>query len=145
MTRASHRWRSLGSAYVPPRMGPSHRSFGITVGTVLAGIAALSMWRGHVVRAEIVGAVAAVLIVVALARPASLARLARIWSRIGHVLGAFNSRVLLTLMFALLFVPVGWMIRLFAQDPLDRRKSPASRWLPYPDRLRDPKHYEHLF
>jgi hypothetical protein len=44
------------------------------VGIVLAGISALSVWRAHVLRAEVVGAFAGVLIVLALVRPALLAR-----------------------------------------------------------------------
>ena len=139
--RAAHRWRSLGSAYVPPPAGPSHRSFGLTVGIVLAAIAALSAWRTHVLRAEIV----AVLIILALARPALLARPAAGWGRVGHALGWFNSRVLLTLMFLLIIWPIGAISRLFGVDPLDRRKRSDSFWSPYPERLRDPKHFEHLF
>lgn len=143
--RPAHRWRSLGSAYLPPPAGPSHRSFGLTVGIVLAAIAALSAWRAHVLRAEIVGAIAAVLIILALVRPALLARPAAGWGRVGHALGWFNSRVLLTLMFLLIIWPIGAISRLFGVDPLDSRKRSDSFWSPYPERLRDPKHFEHLF
>ena len=143
--RPAHRWRSLGSAYVPPAIGPSHRSFGLTVGIVLAAIAAFSFWRGHLLRAEIVGGVGALLIVLALVRPALLARPAAGWGRVGHALGWFNSRVLLTIMFVLIIWPIGAITGLFGVDPLGRRKKSGSNWSPYPDRLRDPKHFEHLF
>jgi hypothetical protein len=145
VNRPPHRWRSLGSAYVPPVQGPSLRSFGLTVGGVLAGVAGLSAWRGHIVRAEVVGAIAAVLIVLALVRPVSLARPAAVWSRIGHALGWFNSRVLLTVIFVLVMWPISLASRLFGSDPLDRRRRSGSMWTAYPDRLRDPKHFEHLF
>lgn len=142
--RAPHRWRSLGSVYVAPPPAPSHRSFGLTVGGVLAAIAALSAWRGHATRADTLGVTAGLLIIVALLRPAALAGLAAAWSRVGHALGWFNSRVLLTLMFLLVLWPIGMMRRLFGSDPLDRRRR-GSMWTPYPDRLRDPKHFERLF
>ena len=129
-THTPHRWRALGSAYVPPPIGPSYRSFGLTVGGVLAGIAAFSAWRGHVVRAEAVGVIAALLIVLALVRPAMLARPAAGWSRVGHVLGWFNSRVLLTAMFVLIIWPTGFLSRLFGSDPLDRRRRSGSMWSP---------------
>ena len=142
--RPPHRWRSLGSAYIAPPLAPSLRSFGLTVGGVLALIAAFSLWRGHVLRAEVLGAVGGLLIVLALVRPQSLAGPAAVWSRIGHALGWFNSRVLLTLMFVLILWPVGFIARLFGNDPLERRKR-ESMWTPYPDRFRDPKHFEKLF
>jgi hypothetical protein len=142
--RSAHHWRPLGVVYVPPPVAPSHRSFGLTVGGVLAALAALSLWRGHPTRAEVLGVIAALLIVVALVRPGSLSRLAAVWSRVGHALGWFNSRVLLTVMFVLVLWPTGFLSRLFGNDPLERRRR-GSMWAPYPERLRDAKHFERLF
>src|SRR3954451_23338448 len=91
-----HRWRALGDAYIAPPSSPTPRSFGLTVGGVLAAIALFSLWRRHVVRAEVVAAIGGVLIVSALVRPATLAPMAKQWNRVGHLLGWMNSRVLLT-------------------------------------------------
>ena len=44
------------------------------------------------------------------------------WGRVGHALGWFNSRVLLTVMFVLIIWPIGVISRLFGNDPLERRK-----------------------
>lgn len=96
-------------------------------------------------RAELIGVTAALLIVLALVRPASLARPAQLWSLVGHALGWFNSRVLLTMIFVLVIWPIGFVSRVFGSDPLERRRRNGSMWTPYPDRLRDPKHFEHLF
>jgi hypothetical protein len=142
--RAPHRWRALGEAYVPPPIAPSHRSFGLTVGGVLLAIAALSVWRQHPTRAEVLAAVGSVLVVLALVRPSALAGPAAVWSRIGHALGWFNSRVLLTVMFAIVIWPIGLVSRLFGSDPLERRRR-GSMWSAYPERMRDPKHFERLF
>ena len=141
----AHRWRSLGSVYVAPAPAPSHRSFGLTVGGVFVALALVSAWRGHLTRAEVIGAVGALLIGAAVVRPASLAPLARLWMRLAHALGWFNSRVLLTLIFLLVMFPIGCVARLFGSDPLDRRRRPGSFWADYSARMRDPKHYEHLF
>lgn len=141
---ARHRWRPLGSVYIAPPLAPSHRSFGLTVGGVLAVLALLSVWRGHPTRAEVLGVIAGLLIIAAVVRPNSLAALAAGWSRVGHALGWFNSRVLLTVMFVLILWPIGFVSRLFGNDPLERRKR-GSMWTPYPERLRDPKHFERLF
>jgi hypothetical protein len=48
-------------------------------------------------------------------------------------------------MFVLIIWPIGLISRLFGADPLERRKRGDSHWSPYPARLRDPKHFEHLF
>jgi hypothetical protein len=142
--RPPHRWQSLGTVYIAPPQAPSHRSFGLTVGVVLLLFAAFTLWRGHVTRAEVLGVMGGLLIVAGLVRPQSLAGLAAVWSRIGHALGWFNSRVLLTVMFVLILWPVGFLSRLFGNDPLERGKR-GSMWTPYPERLRDPKHFERLF
>jgi hypothetical protein len=141
----AHHWSSLADAYVPPPQAPSHRSFGYTVGGVLAVAGALSYWRGHALRAEIAGAVALYLLASAAIWPSSLAPLARGWGKIGHALGWFNSRVLLTLMFVFVFCPIGLIGRLFGKDPLDAKRGGRSLWVDYTARLRDPKHYERLF
>jgi hypothetical protein len=139
-----HRWRALGTRYVPPPIAPSHRSFGLTVGTVLLLFAAFTTWRGHITRGEALAAVGTVLIMAALVAPKWLAAPAAAWSKVGHALGWFNSRVLLTVMFALVLWPVGAISRLFGNDPLERRGR-TSMWTPYPTRLRDPKHFERQF
>ena len=139
------RWSALGEVYVAPPVAPSHRSFGLTVGSVLLGFAAFTLWRGHTVRAEVLGTIGGVLVLAALVRPASLRGLAAVWSRIGHALGWVNSRVLLTLMFLFVLLPFGVISRLFGADPLDRRRRSDSFWIAYSPRVRDPKHYERLF
>lgn len=140
-----HRWHALGEVYVAPPPAPSHRSFGLTVGGVLAAIAAFSLWRGHLMRAEIVAAISAVLIIAALVRPASLALIAKGWGLVGHALGWVNSRILLTLLFFVVLWPVGLVSRLFGSDPLDRRRRAGSFWTAYSTRFRDPTHYERMF
>ena len=77
-------------------------------------------------------------------RPSALSGLAVVWGRVGHALGWFNSRVLLTAMFVFVFLPIGLVMRLLGNDPLERHKR-ASMWTPYPDRMRDPSHFERLF
>jgi hypothetical protein len=139
------RWGALGEVYVAPPQAPSHRSFGLTVGGVLAAIAGFTAWRGHLLRAEILAGIGATLILTAAAAPAWLSGPARVWGRIGHALGWVNSRVLLTVMFALILSPVAMVSRLCGVDLLDARRRTGSFWLAYSQRLRDPKHYERLF
>ena len=52
----------------------------------------------------------------------------RVWKHIARCMGEFQGRVLLTVLYALLVVPVGLILRLLA-DPLRRRRPPASNWV----------------
>ena len=139
------RWPSLGQPVAPVASPPGERSFGYLVGGVLLAAAAFSAWRGHALRAELAGAVGGVLVIAAAVRPAWLARPAFWWMRLAGLLGWFNSRVLMTLVFALIFTPFGVVTRAIGMDPLGRRRRSGSRWSAYPERFRDPRHYERLY
>ena len=127
--------------------GPAHseRSFGVSVGIVLGAIAAALVWRGRVGRAEVVGAIGVVLLACGLLYPPILKGPSAIWWRFSRVLGHFNARVLLTLMFALVFVPLSLLWRVTGKDPLARRRDRWPGWSPYPDRYRDKHHYTRMF
>ena len=68
----------------------------------------------------------------------------RLWWRFAQWLGWVNARILLSVFFALVFTPVGGVMRLFGRNPLSGHR-PDTNWRPYPARRADPKHYEHLF
>jgi hypothetical protein len=118
----------------------SERSFGLTVGAVLCVVAALLFWRGRPVRAEIVGAAGAALVLLGAVAPSLLAHPRAWWWRIARTVGDFNARVLLTVMFVVVFVPLGVIWRLIGKDPLRRRPAHPG-WAPYPGRHRDRHHY----
>ena len=126
-------------------MPGTERSFGLSVGGVLAVIAALLLWRGRIVRAEVVGAIGGVLILLGAAAPTLLARPRVWWWRGARAVGDFNARVLLTLMFVVVFVPLGVAWRLFGKDPLARRRRANRGWTPYPARYRDRQHYSRMY
>ncbi len=62
---------------------------------------------------------------------AYLVTLWRAWKRLARCLAEFQGRVLLTLLYATLVMPVGLILRLVA-DPLRRRRPQASNWTPRP-------------
>ncbi len=57
----------------------------------------------------------------ALILPKSLFPLYRAWMAIGKVLGWINSRIILGLIFYLMILPIGLVMRLFGRDPMRRR------------------------
>lgn len=58
-------------------------------------------------------------------------RIWQAWTRLVHKIGNFQARVVLTVIYAVLVLPFGVIVRLFA-DPLRIRKRPT-RWLDHPD------------
>jgi len=129
------------------KKGPANpeRSFGVSVGTVLCLIAAALVWRGRMGRAEAVGAIGAVLLSCGLLYPPILRGPSAIWWRFSRVLGHVNARVLLTLMFALVFVPLSLLWRVIGKDPLARKRDRWPGWSAYPDKYRDKHHYTRMF
>jgi hypothetical protein len=127
--------------------GPKNpeRSFGVSVGAVLSVVAAVLLWRGRVGRAEVLGAIGLVLLVCGVLRPSLLRVPSAFWWRFSRVLGHFNARVLLTLMFAVVFVPISLLWRAFGIDPLQRRRDSWPGWTTYPAKYRDPNHYRRMF
>ena len=84
------------------------------------------------------------LVSLAMVAPSVLRLPNRIWWQFAQRLGWVNTRILLSVFFALVFTPVAVMMRLFGRSALSAHR-PDTNWRPYPARRADPKHYEHLF
>ena len=127
--------------------GPANpeRSFGISVGAVLLLFAAYSVWRGSMTTAQVAGAVGAVLMICGYIQPRLLKWPSAVWWKLALVLGYINARVLLTVIFAVVLVPIGLVWRLIGRDPLGRRRASWRGWSAHPARYRDPKHYERMY
>ena len=49
------------------------------------------------------------------------------WMKIGHVLGWINTRIILGVVFFIIFAPVALLMRLFGNDPMHRRLDEAAK------------------
>jgi xanthine/uracil permease len=127
--------------------GPKNpeRSFGVSVGGVLIVIALALWWRGRVGRAEILAGIGSALLLFGLLQPRLLKWPSAAWWKFSRILGYVNARIILTLMFSLLLVPVSLLWRLIGKDPLARRREKFEGWTPYPARYRDRTHFERMF
>ena len=65
--------------------------------------------------------VAAVFAGSSLILPQALKPVFLLWMKIGHVLGWINTRIILGVVFFIIFAPVALLIRLFGKDPMHRQ------------------------
>lgn len=125
----------------------SDKSFGLTVGGILAAIAvARWLWVGSLSWLMLVFLVVGLaLVIVGLIRAELLAPLNRLWTKLGLVLFKVVNPVVMLLLFAVVIVPAGFVMRLARHDPMRRRFEPdaASYWIareppgPAPESLRN--------
>jgi Saxitoxin biosynthesis operon protein SxtJ len=124
---------------------PRDRSFGFSLGSIFWAIAILAALRGRAVRAETLAGIGTVLIALGALKPSLLRRPHELWWRFARVLAYVNARILLTILFFGVLVPVGLLRRLAGWDPLARRRDRWAGWSPHPSRYADPKHYSRMF
>lgn len=108
----------------------SDRSFGIVFAVVFALVGLYPLLGGEPPRWWAMAA-AAGFAGIAVVAPRVLAPLNRVWTRVGVVLHAIVSPVVLGAMFYLVVTPIGLLWRVLGKDPLRLRFEPraASYWI----------------
>lgn len=111
------------------RLG-SERSFGLVFAAVFAIIGLLPLIAAHTPFYWAFG-VAAAFLVAALAAPRVLAPLNRLWFRFGLLLHAIISPIIMGLLFYLVVMPTGMIMRLLGKDLLRLKFDPKadSYWI----------------
>jgi hypothetical protein len=127
--------------------GPKNpeKSFGVSVGAVLLLIAAILVWRDRVRTAEIVGGIGAVLLILGLIQPRLLKWPSAIWWKFALVLGYVNARIILSVIFIIVFSPLGLLWRVIGKDPLAKKRRNWPGWSPYPPRYRKSDHFNRMY
>jgi hypothetical protein len=126
------------------------RRFGLQVGGAFLVFGSVSWWRNHLYPPMVLWTLGALLFFPALVAPGLLVPAHRFWfgpvMRVAARIGEVVSRVILGLMFYLVFTPVGFVLRRF-RDPLDRALDDgrASDWHPRERGPVDPARYEQQF
>ena len=122
------------------------RKSALVVAAVLFLIAAWNLYRGRTTVVLIFGSVSAALVVAGLFVPAAARAFHKGWMRFAAALGHVNSRVLLTLMYYLVFTPYGLVSRLAGRDPLRRRAARGeSYWTTRKTTRQTREQFERLF
>jgi len=125
----------------------AERNFGLSVGLVLLALAGWWLLRGRFPSVvPVAAAIGALLVALGLFAPRALYWPNRGWMGMAEALSFVSTRVVLAVVFFLAVTPIGLVKRLTGWDPLRRRARPEpSYWRPYPERQRDPKHYEKMY
>ena len=98
------------------------RNFGLVLGALFAAFFGLLPLIRHNHAVHIwPWCLAAVLWILALLRPSMLSYLYVVWTRLGWALGWLNTRVVLTIIYTLLIVPTGVVMRLWGRDRMGQR------------------------
>jgi hypothetical protein len=122
------------------------RRFGFTTAALFVGIFALALpWLRDRVMPQWPFVVAAVFALPALVYPLALRPLYAAWMRVGLVLGAINSRIILGVFFVVLVVPVALWFKVFGRDSMMRRFQKDVATYRVPSRQREPKSMEAPF
>jgi len=139
-------WISKLTKHMPEPKSPGQlRSFGFIVA---AGFAVIGLWpavfRGQHVRMWAL-VVSAALLIPALVRPSVLRPFFRGWMLVGHCLGWVNTRIILSVLFFLLFTPIAFVMRLIGRDSMGRKSMQNIETYRQPKALRPASHLKNQF
>lgn len=114
------------------------RMFGVILTVILSVLATVQVLRSHPVPACWLGGGALLVLVATVCVPRALSPVVRVLTPIGRAIGWVNTRLLLGLVFYLVFAPVGLTMRLLRKDLLKTRfgSRQGSYWIP-----REPKEF----
>jgi len=123
------------------------REFGLIVGSVFVLLAGWWFYRGKFLHAsQVILPLGALLVFLGLVFPRALVLPNKAWMALAEVLSFVMTRIILAIVFFLVVTPIGVIKRLMGWDPLRRRAArTGSYWTTYPERQRDPRHYEKMY
>jgi predicted membrane protein len=98
------------------------REFGLLTGTIFVLIFGVMLpWLLEIEFPLWPWIIAAVLIIFSLLQPLVLGPVYKIWMAVGSALGWVNTRIILGLVFYIVVTPIGLIMRLFGNDPMERK------------------------
>ena len=124
----------------------SLKKFGITMGIAFIVISLLIFIRHrHSPLPALI--ISAIFFISAVFVPPALKPVYIVWMRLAYVLSWINTRLILVVIFYLIFTPFALILRLLKKDPLDRKidKTKESYWIKKEDRPFNRLDYERLF
>ena len=122
------------------------KKFGFGLALILALIGGLLFWRSRPSYQAFLAAAGTVFLL-GLLLPRFLTPVYQAMSKLGEALGWFNSRLILTIIFLLVFTPIALALKLLGRDILDARLEPRrqSYWRTAEENEFDPKSLHRQF
>ncbi len=115
---------------------------------IFSAIFEVIAWRQYpsILSYVLIGLVLLILPIMAFS-PIILRPVFKLWLKVAHAVGWFNTQLLLSIVFILMFIPIGLIMRLFRKDPMKRKMlAEDTYWEPYElEGLKDRGRYERQF
>lgn len=130
------------------KLNPDKRmlwKFGMTMGVAFLVISGLFLFRQKYSGAVYSLIVSVVFFIMGLALPAFLKPVYIAWMGLAFILGWVNTRIILIVLFYMIFTPVGLFMRLFRVDLLERKKKEGTYWKDKERLEFNPLNYERRF
>jgi len=124
------------------------RKFGGLMACVITLLSLIAVWRGHWKTAYVFWTIAGVVFLLpALVFPEILRPIYKYWMKVALFLGWLNSRIILFLVFYLLFMPISLIQRVIGRDPMQRKFDPSAKsyWIDRSQEKYNSKHFERQF
>ena len=100
---------------------------------IFSAIFAVVAWRHYpsILSYVLMGLTLLILPIVAFS-PIILRPVFKLWLKVAHAIGWFNTQLLLSIVFILIFAPTGLVMRLLRKDPMKRKMlAEKTYWEPY--------------
>lgn len=123
------------------------RTFGLLMGGVLSIFTTVFFLKDLHTVAAVLGTLVAAFVILALAAPMALNGVYVKWMKFAVIIGNFNTKLILGLVYMTLFTITRSFFILFRKDPLKRKFEPSreSYWEDHENIGADPKRYEKPF
>jgi len=118
---------------VPTRLTPSEgRKFAFPVGGAFLALSGIVWWRGHVTMAAVLASVAGLLLLAGLLVPGLLGPVYRAWMGFALVLSKLTAPIVMGLVFFVVILPIGLVMRIFGRNPVVRKETDGTFWVSRP-------------
>ena len=123
------------------------RSFGFLVGGIFSVITAILFYKDKMMACTVFGGISGIFLFSALLRPSLLAGAYARWMKLADVIGRFNTKVILSLMYTVIFTLFRALLFVLRKDLLQKKFDPLldSYWTDHEPVESDPKRYEKQF
>ncbi len=124
------------------------RKFGLMMAVVICLFSLIAVWKQHWITVYVLWSIAGIVFLLpAIVYPQFLSPIHKYWMKFAMVLGWINSRIILSLVYYLLFTPISLIQKVIKRDALERRfhEDSDSYWDDRSKETYNPKHFERQF